>query len=673
MDKFTLNYSTKNIPLPTRKLYLKHLTDKVEKFIKRVRWKVSFFESDDEIEQKERYGFKTLKCPPAHPDLKIFENDLLDLIKNISFKQIHNDFQRKLQDDIRTINASKNAFIPADKTRNFYELSKAEYDKLYTENVTKTYKIDENSTYESINTEAKDIAKNLDLDERVECMAKKPAFITLKDHKTDFENNPKCRLINPAKSEIGKISKKLLENINKSVREATEVNQWHKSEDTIEWFKNIKSKKNCFFVQFDIEEFYPSITKELLTKSLNFAKRHIDIPEEHEQIILHSRKSLLFTEDNPWVKRSGDPDFDVTMGSFDGAEVCELVGLFILNTLGDKYGRSKSGLYRDDGLSCFLRSLGLPPDKIRKDFIELFKREFDLKITIQSNLQVVHFLDVTFNLKNGTYKPYSKPNNDILYINTNSNHPPNVIKYIPSMISDRISKISSSKRIFKKAAPQYNNALKSSGYKEPITYQKRTNKRPRSRKRKIIWFNPPFSLNVKTNVAKRFLAIVDKNFPKNHKFRKILNRNTLKVSYSCLPNISRIISSHNKKVLSNNQNPTTNDPTATCNCRKNNICPLQGNCLEENVIYQCHIKSTINDPGKFYIGLTGNTFKDRWNTHKYTLRHENATNHTQLSNHYWDLKRSGVTDPILSWEIIDQAASYKNGTKTCNLCLEVIM
>lgn len=146
-----------------------------------------------------------------------------------------------------------------------------------------------------------------------------------------------------------------------------------------------------------------------------------------------------------------------------------------------------------------------------------------------------------------------------------------------------------------------------------------------------------------------------------------MNRNTLKVSYSCLPNISRIISSHNKKVLSNNQNPTTNDPA--CNCRKNNICPLQGNCLEKNVIYQCHIKSTINDPGKFYIGLTGNTFKDRWNTHKYTLRHEDATSHTQLSNYYWDLKRSGVTDPILSWEIIDQAASYKNGTKTCNLCL----
>ena len=88
--------------------------------------------------------------------------------------------------------------------------------------------------------------------DRVECLAKQSAFITIKDHKPNFENNTKCRLINPAKSEIGKISKKLLENINKTVRNATQVKQWHKSEDTIEWFKNIKYKRTSFFVQFDI-------------------------------------------------------------------------------------------------------------------------------------------------------------------------------------------------------------------------------------------------------------------------------------------------------------------------------------------------------------------------------------------------------------------------------------
>ena len=103
-------------------------------------------------------------------------------------------------------------------------------------------------------------------------------------------------------TEIGKISKKLLEKINKTICEATKVKQWHKSEDTIKWFRNIKKKRKSFFVQFDIVEFYPSITKELLQKSLDFAKRYKNITEEQEQIILHSRKSLLFTQDGPWEK-----------------------------------------------------------------------------------------------------------------------------------------------------------------------------------------------------------------------------------------------------------------------------------------------------------------------------------------------------------------------------------
>ena len=68
---------------------------------------------------------------------------------------------------------------------------------------------------------------------------------------------------------------------------------------------------------------------------------------------MHARKSLLFTNDSTWVKKGDDPSFDVTMGSFDGAEVCELVGLYILNILSQKFGSGNIGLYRDDGLGCF--------------------------------------------------------------------------------------------------------------------------------------------------------------------------------------------------------------------------------------------------------------------------------------------------------------------------------
>ena len=73
-----------------------------------------------------------------------------------------------------------------------------------------------------------------------------------------------------------------------------------------------------------------------------------------------------------------------------------------------------------------------------------------------------------------------------------------------------------------------NDALAVSGYKETITININKQKCKKTRLRNIIWFNPPFSINVTTNVARKFLKIVDKKFPKNHKFRKLFNRNTLK-------------------------------------------------------------------------------------------------------------------------------------------------
>ena len=442
------------------------------------------------------------------------------------------------------------------------------------------------------------------------------------------------------------------------------MNQWHDSDDVIKWFVNLPNKPNGKFIQFDIVEFYPSISKDLLSKTIDFAKTITTISPEEENIIYHARKSLLFTNKNSWVKKEGDPEFDVTMGSFDGAEICELVGLYILHTLSQKYGIDASGLYRDDGLNYLQDPTGHILDFTRKDLIKLFRDEFGLRITIEIGLVVVNFLDVTFDLKKETYRPYSKPNDTLMYINVKSNHPPNIIKGIPKMISDRISKISSNENVFKNAAPQFNNALKSCGYNEEIKFEKRQNNSKNSRSRKIIWFNPPFSINVKTNVAKRFLQIVTKNFPKTHKFHKILNRNTLKVSYSCSPNISSIISSHNKKVLG--------DPvpieTKTCNCRIKTDCPLKGKCLQKSVIYKCHVKANEEDDGVHYIGLTEGTFKNRWYNHRHDFRNESKEKSTELSKHVWSLKKAGST-PALSWEIIDHAPAYRNGSKNCNLCL----
>ena len=331
------------------------------------------------------------------------------------------------------------------------------------------------------------------------------------------------------------------------------------------------------------------------------------------------------------------------MGSFDGAEVCELVGLFILDNVRNKYGLDASGLYQDDGLCCFHKISGPQSERLKKNISKLFKDEFDLKITIDTNLKVVNFLDVTFDLQKETYQSYSKPNSLPTYININSNHPPNIIKCIPNMISDRISKISSNKEVFDRAAPYYNEALKSSGYKNEIKYEKRPTKSKQTRKRQIIWFNPHTAGVSKANVAKRFLNIIDKNFLKNHKFRKILNRNTLKVSYSCLPNMSSIISSHNKKILGNQPNSQNNQ---NCNCRDKGNCPLNGYCLESSVIYKCHVQSSDVDKGKHYIGLTGETFKERWNGHKSSFRHEKVSKATEFSKYVWSFPEISESSQI---------------------------
>ena len=157
-------------------------------------------------------------------------------------------------------------------------------------------------------------------------------------------------------------------------------------------------------MQFDIAEFYPSISKELLLKAITYAKTLVNISDEQIHTIMHSRKSLLCNNTDIWIKKNGDADFNVTMGSFDGAELCDLVGLYILHVLGGKNGKHRVGLHRDNGLGCLGYISGPQADRIRKDFIKIFKEDFDLSITCETNLKAVNFLDVTINLTTGKYQ-----------------------------------------------------------------------------------------------------------------------------------------------------------------------------------------------------------------------------------------------------------------------------
>ena len=131
--------------------------------------------------------------------------------------------------------------------------------------------------------------------------------------------------------------------------------------------------------------------------------------------------------------------------------------------------------------------------------IRIFRENVGLKITITTNLKTVNILNVTFNLCTRKYQLYKKPNEKPIYINVNSNYPPNIIKALPNNISKRISNISSAKATFNNSGPFYNDVLSASGYKENLTYQQDLTPLKKVRQRKIIWFNPPCSLNVETN------------------------------------------------------------------------------------------------------------------------------------------------------------------------------
>ena len=131
--------------------------------------------------------------------------------------------------------------------------------------------------------------------------------------------------------------------------EATKINLWKNTVSAIKWFNSLKGKHLMKFLKFDIKIFYPSIKQDMLNKALSFASEYIYILKCDIDVINHARKSLLFDGFHTWIKKQGGL-FDVSMGA-DGAEVCELVGTYMLNLLSKKYNKNDFGLYRDDGLA----------------------------------------------------------------------------------------------------------------------------------------------------------------------------------------------------------------------------------------------------------------------------------------------------------------------------------
>ena len=422
------------------------------------------------------------------------------------------------------------------------------------------------------------------------------------------------------------------------VIQKTKLTQWKNTVSVLQWFKKITNANNYTFIQFDIIDYYPSITEKLLKDALNWAKSLTPISEEQMEIIYHVRQNFLYYNNEPWEKK-GPVNFDVPMGSYDSAEITDIVGLYMLNLL--KPLGLNVGLYRDDGLALSDQD-GLGTERLKKQITKIFK-DNGLRITTKTNVKIVNFLDVTLNLNDSSYKPFTKPDNKPKYVHTESNHPRAIKKNIPKMINDRLSTLSSSEEAFKSAYKPYQEALKESGYKYEMKYEEKNidemnKKKRRNRHKRTHWFNPPHSDTLRTNVGEKFITIVKSEFTEDHVLHKIFNVKTIRLSYSCMPNMSKKVSMHNGKVFQqhieeteqNSQNlqnqnlqnqnlqnqnlqqrktkqkKKKENVVKLCNCRGGiGNCPLAGRCnIEKSVVYTCKVTRLDDQTSESYTGLT---------------------------------------------------------------------
>ena len=167
---------------------------------------------------------------------------------------------------------------------------------------------------------------------------------------------------------------------------------------------------------------------------------------------------------------------------------------------------------------------------------------------------------------------------------------------------------------------------------------------------------------MKTNVDKIFMRLVDKYSLSHQKYYKLFNRNNIKLSYSCMPNINFVIRKHNS-ITKKNLAPST---TKTCNCRRKTDCPVDSNCLSECLIYKASSVSTTTN--KCYYVTYKNTFKERYNNHNCSFRNKSREKNTELSKYVWELKEKDITY-FINWDIAMKLQNYVCGSRKCDLSI----
>ena len=680
-----MNHSLKDIPLPTLNEYLENLVDQISKFMRRLKWSLYFkLNPDIKPEQKETYGFKSRNAPPQFNSqnfgehfaaLKAFEDSVYALPRHVKLKHYSCEYQDKLRDTIRRIDECKNVIVAADKTRNFYSVAPESYVKKRNENIQKEYKKVDREKVVKVNESSAQIAKKLDLHDRMQGYRECESFVTVKDHKEEWPEVVKCRLLNPAKSDIGIVSKQILQKINLKLLEKTELNLCRSTNQVLDWYRNLvmKTDDKLNFLVFDIVDYYPSISPKLLDEALNFAKLSCEISEQDIEIIKEARKTFLICEGQPWVKKDSNGEFDVPQGSFDSCEVSEICGIFLLSKISAIVPQKFVILYRDDGLMALRLAPG-EMDKLRKDLIKLFKT-YGLKITVSISTDVVEYLDIKFNISERSHRAYKKPNDHIVYVHKDSNHPKSVTRNMANQVNKRLNLLSCNEAVFNEDKHVYQDALERSDYTGKLHYipkdenNNSTVKKKRRRRREVVYCIFPWAANV-TPVAKMFLNKLDSHFPKGHPLHRLMNRNTVKVGYSNCRNLKSYISSHNRKILQ----PHTKEK-AGCNCQKRlkDQCPLRGECQTKEIVYEAKITLLATKKVKRYFGITKRPFKNRHQDHKHAFKYRDSKKATALSNYVWWLRDHGKVegkDYILEWSIKSRAQKYKSGSKRCMHCLK---
>ena len=158
-------------------------------------------------------------------------------------------------------------------------------------------------------------------------------------------------------------------------------------------------------------------------------------------------------------------------------------------------------------------------------------------------------------------------------------------------------------------------------------------------------------MTVETNTGNNFLKVTDKYW--------ILKRNNIEVSYSCLPVFANTIKKSTTTESYLKRQPKTN-------CWQKDTCPLEGNCLDKELIYQCNLKDNTTSNRVNYNSLTVNTSKNDFTNTEIPSN----TRVMSIPQNYQSIsgKWKGIENPIMSWSVFDHAKPYKSRSKRCNLC-----